>query len=159
SGGSVHAPSGGGGLRMKLIVRSLLAVSLGVCTAAGHAIAASAAEAPPATSTETEARAPGLVGALTDALAKIQLRPDQERAIPAVLEELDQRGAEVGEADKALLLELAAEIDAGRIDRAALEPKVTALANAVGAAGTAMRRGLDKLHEVLDPSQRKELAD
>ncbi|WP_394825994.1 hypothetical protein [Pendulispora albinea] len=105
----------------------------------------------------------GPVRVLADALGSVSLRPSQRTEIQKLFAEADARHtaakaqSKTGRAD--LLNALAAQVEQGRVDRAALAPKEQALDAAWKTSRDADRAALEKLHALLDPAQRTALID
>jgi Spy/CpxP family protein refolding chaperone len=114
------------------------------------------AQAAPAARTAT---LPGKLGILQQALAKVNLRPEQKTEIDELVRQAAARHESVAEARTALKNAVAAQLEAGSYDRAALSNQVTALENAMTQTAPADRAGLMRLHAILDPAQRNQLVD
>jgi Spy/CpxP family protein refolding chaperone len=145
---------------MITFVRSLVTVaSLGLATALATSIRADGPApqshmTPSAESDEAAHAGGGLVQLVDEALSKIQLRQEQKAALEKV-------GADVGtslkspeQAKGALLAALVEPIRAGKVDAAALDDEIEAVADAAKQAAPTMRGALEKLHASLDPAQR-----
>jgi Spy/CpxP family protein refolding chaperone len=57
------------------------------------------------------------------------------------------------------VLAIAAQVEQGKIDRAALQPKIDAAVSAFAQSSPADHAALEQLHAILDPEQRAELVD
>jgi len=95
----------------------------------------------------------------TDALGDVPLTQPQRAEVERLAADADGRHADVPAARKGLELALADQVDAGRIDRAALQPKIDALVAAVQHTQGPDRTALEQLHTLLDPDQRVAFAN
>jgi hypothetical protein len=89
----------------------------------------------------------------------VQLRPDQKTAVEAMKAEAEKRHAPVKAAKDRLATALADQIEKGELDRCALAPDIKALASAVADARPGDRAAFEKLHSILDPTQRGVFVD
>lgn len=155
---------------MKPFVRSLIAIgSLGALTVvAGPAlaeetgVAADMLECPktgqqPRGAARSEAH--GFVQLIDEALAQSNLQEQQARTLSQIGQQVDAKTAAVHDARRDLMLALAQQMEAGQINRQALEPQVRALVSAKDQAGPAMKQALEQIHQTLNPEQRKAFAD
>jgi Spy/CpxP family protein refolding chaperone len=116
--------------------------------------------ATPAEETQKGAsEANGIVQMVEDALSGITLRPDQKDALQKVGAEVDAKVAAVDEAKRGGLLALADQIEAGNVDPNALKSYTQKYVDAAVAASPVVRSGLEKVHEILDASQRKQFVE
>lgn len=145
-----------------------IAVVLGLATAAlvGSGCAAtSTTETPTAQTVQAATKAPftvpahGFVKASLDALGDVALRPDQRPQIEQLAKDAEARHVPVRQATEALMLAAADQVQAGTVDRAALQPKIDAVKAAMDAAKPADAAALEKLHSILDASQRGAFVD
>ena len=151
-------------LRTAITSASLLVGALAFAAPASAApsppVAQPAQSAQPAPAAHVHAHrahnAPGDL--LGDALSDVTLRPDQRAAVDQVKKDASAKRAAVKKANKALLEALAAQVQAGAFDRAALESSVDDVTSAVADEAKAQRASLDKLHALLDKTQRIQLA-
>ena len=123
---------------------------------------ASAASPQQATEAEESTSSPmhGGAGKLFDkALDEVQLRPDQKTAVEALKAEAEKRHAPVKAAKDRLAIALADQIEKGELDRCALAPDTKALASAAADARPGDRAAFEKLHSILDPTQRTAFVD
>jgi Spy/CpxP family protein refolding chaperone len=90
----------------------------------------------------------------TDALGDVPLTPPQRSEVDKLAADADGRHADITAARKALELAVADQVDTGRIDRAALQPKIDALVEAVKRTQAPDRAAFERLHALLDPDQR-----
>lgn len=99
-------------------------------------------------------------GKLIDkALDEVQLRPDQKTEVEAMKAEAEKRHAPVKAAKDRLAVAVADQIEQGELDRCALAPDIKALASAVADARPDDRAAFEKLHTLLDSTQRTEFVD
>jgi Spy/CpxP family protein refolding chaperone len=105
----------------------------------------------------------GPLHALGSAFGEVAITPAQRSEIEKLFKDAEARHAQAKtgseSARKDLLLALAAQVEQGTIDRAALGPKIEAAAGPWTAARTADRAGLERLHAILTPLQRGALVD
>jgi Spy/CpxP family protein refolding chaperone len=148
-------------------IRSLAHVALPLSltlTAAAFGCGGSAAEqATSATSAAT--RAPvaqnthGPLKLVGDALGDVPMTAQQRAQIEQLATETETRHAGARAARKDLTLAVAAQLETGNIDRAALRPKIDAVAAAVAASQPADRAAFERLHALLGPDQRTAFVD
>lgn len=98
-------------------------------------------------------------GLLEESLQKLQLRPEQRNQIEAAKTALGPSREVTKQARKDLALELANEVQAGNVNKATLQPKIDAVANAEQAERAQERAALEQLHGILDAGQRAELVN
>ncbi len=116
-------------------------------------------------SAQSAVRAPVAVGAhgplkvLGEALSDVPLTSDQRTHIEQLAADADARHADARAARKDLTLALAAQVQAGRIDRAALGPKLDALSAALAKAQPGDRAAFEQLHGILGSDQRVAFVD
>jgi Spy/CpxP family protein refolding chaperone len=96
----------------------------------------------------------GPIKMFSDALGAVPLRADQRTEIEKLAADAEARHQTVAAARKDLTEALAAQVQAGAIDRAALQPKIDASAAAWKSVEDADRIALERLHAILDSSQR-----
>jgi len=136
------------------------ALAVGACggsVEAGPATAqnaAAATKAPLATPIQL-----GHLKVVADALAEVPLRPDQRSAIEQLASDAQVRHTATKQARVDVANALAAQIEAGKIDRAALQPKIDAVAETVRTSQPADRAAFEKLHAILDKDQRSAFVD
>jgi Spy/CpxP family protein refolding chaperone len=94
-----------------------------------------------------------------EALSKVSLRPDQQPVIDQLGKEADARHASIKTARVALRNAIADQVQAGKIDRAALKPQMDALLAAIEQSRPADRAAMVKLHDTLDKNQRNQFVD
>jgi Spy/CpxP family protein refolding chaperone len=109
----------------------------------------------------TEDRGP--LHAIAQAFDKVAITPAQRTEIEKLFKDAEARHAQAKTgseaARKELLLALAAQVEQGKIDRAALAPKIEAASGPWLATRTADFAALDRLHAILTPLQRGALVD
>jgi len=109
---------------------------------------------------ETTASAMHAEGKLIDkALDEVNLRPDQKTAVEAMRADAEKRHAPVKAAKERLLTALADQVEKGQLDRCAVAPDIKALASAEAEAHPGDRAAFEKLHSLLDATQRTEFVD
>jgi Spy/CpxP family protein refolding chaperone len=148
-------------------IRSLACLALPLAitlTAAAFGCGGSAAEQ--ATSvTSAATRAPvaqnthGPLKLVGDALGDVPMTAPQRAQIEQLATEAEARHAGARAARKDLTLAVAAQLEAGNIDRAALRPKIDAVAAAAAASQPADRAAFERLHALLGPDQRTAFVD
>lgn len=94
---------------------------------------------------------------LRAALKDLELRPEQKTTIDALVNELESVRPFASPAHAELDKALAAQVRAGKIDRAALEPHTAALEKSATDARLKVQGALGELHRTLDAEQRKQL--
>jgi Spy/CpxP family protein refolding chaperone len=94
-----------------------------------------------------------------EAIAEVTLRPDQEAQVELLSTQIEPLQAHVDQAENALLLALADQVEAGAIDRAALELEVEGYVATRRAVSPEIRRIVEDLHAILDPMQRADFSD
>jgi len=150
-----------------MLTRSLsrFVLPLGVALAAPVFGCGGAAANAQAASPEPTARAPvaqnahGPLKVVGEALGDVPLTAAQRTRIEQLAADSDARHGDARAARKDLSLALAAQVQAGRIDRAALAPKVDALSAALGKAQPADRASIEQLHAILGADQRVAFVD
>ncbi len=131
------------------------AVSIGACSGA-----ASTTEGAPTTASNATSTGPlsvsvhGPAKHVADALATIPLRADQRATLEQMAKDSEARMEPVRKARGDLMLAIADQVQSGTIDRAALQPKIDAVAAAHQAVQPQNRAAFEKLHDLLTPEQR-----
>lgn len=145
-------------MRSANVLRTLaLGASLSLFAACGGT---SAAESPAATAQSASSKAPVAVGAhgpvkmMGDALGEVPLRPEQRTEIEKLAADSEARHASSKTAHQNLTMAIAAQVEKGSIDRAALKPQIDAATAAWESSRPADRAALERLHAILDPQQR-----
>jgi Spy/CpxP family protein refolding chaperone len=93
------------------------------------------------------------------ALAHVSLRADQKAEIDRLANEAETRHAGIERARQLLNVAIAEQVQAGKIDRAALQPPIGALLASIEQTRPADRAAIVRLHDILDKQQRSQLAD
>jgi hypothetical protein len=96
---------------------------------------------------------------IRNALSKVTLRADQQSVVNALTQEAEARHANVHQARLALRGALADQVQAGKIDRAALKPSQDALLAAIEQTRSLDRAALVRLHDTFDKNQRNQFVD
>jgi len=144
--------------------RSLLALSLALAVPA-LGCGGSVTSEPPQTADTATTKAPvainahGPVKLFGEALGDVPLTAAQRAQIEQLANDAEARHAGVLAARKDLMTVLATQVQAGQIDRAALQPKLDALTAAMQKAQPGDRAAFEQLHAILDPQQRTEFVD
>jgi Spy/CpxP family protein refolding chaperone len=94
-----------------------------------------------------------------EAFGEVALLPAQRAEIDKLAADTDARHANVASIRQALASAVAAQVAVGSIDRAALDPKVAAFADAWAKARAADAAAVERLHAILDIDQRTDLVD
>ncbi|MDP9000478.1 MAG: Spy/CpxP family protein refolding chaperone, partial [Myxococcota bacterium] len=119
----------------------------------------------PTTASAAATRAPvaqsahGPVKMVGDALTDVPLTAAQRADIEQLASGADARHSSARAARKSLMTALAAQVEAGAIDRAALRPNIDAVAAAVAALQPADRAAFERLRAILGPDQRTAFVD
>jgi Spy/CpxP family protein refolding chaperone len=112
------------------------------------AAAAAATRAPLATPLH------GPLKVMADALADVPLTATQRPVVEKLAADTATRHTASRAAHRDLMIAIAAQVQAGTIDRTALQPKIDALVTALQAAQPADRSSFEQLHALLTPDQR-----
>jgi Spy/CpxP family protein refolding chaperone len=153
---------------MKLFSRFALSTSLMVSCALPLSLAVtgcSGSAAPTAQTAQATSRAPvgkgthGFVKLAGDALGDVDLRPDQRAEIEKLAQDAEARHAPLRTELRAVMLDIADQIERGSIDKAALRQKLDAALAKVDAGRPADEAALATLHGLLDDGQRAAFAD
>jgi Spy/CpxP family protein refolding chaperone len=151
-----------------MITRSLVRVALPISIALSATALAcgGTATSEPATSASSAAtRAPvaqgahGQVKVFAEALGDVPMTASQRAQIEQLAAEAETRRAAVRAARRDLTLAIAAQVQSGSIDRAALQPKIDAVVAALNASQPGDRAGVERLHAILGPDQRTAFVD
>ncbi len=94
-----------------------------------------------------------------EALGDVPLTEMQRTQIEKLALDADSRHADARAARQDLMLAVAAEVQAGAIDRPSLQPKIDALAAALTKAQPADRASFEQLHAILSADQRTTFVD
>jgi Spy/CpxP family protein refolding chaperone len=101
----------------------------------------------------------GFVKMLGEALGDVPLRAEQRAEIEKLAAEADARHESVRKAHVAVSQELASQIEKGSLDRAAVQAKIDAAVAEMDKSRPADRAAFQRLHDLLDPSQRAAFVD
>lgn len=101
----------------------------------------------------------GPVKLVGDALGDVPMTVSQRAQIEQLATDADARHAGARAARRDLMLAVAAQVDAGSIDRATLRPKIDAVAASMTASQPADRSAFERLHAILGPDQRTAFVD
>ncbi len=146
--------------RSRCILALKLALAVPVLGCAGSAASAQAASPESATT-----RAPlaqtlhGPAKIMGEALGEVPLTVSQRTRIEGMARDFETRHTIAQTARKDLMLALAAQVEAGHIERGALQPKLDTLSTALQNARPADRASLEELHALLSADQRAAFVD
>jgi Spy/CpxP family protein refolding chaperone len=146
-------------LSIVLFVTALAAGATTACSGSTSGEAPSNSAAAAATKAPVAQNAHGPVKLLGEALGEVALRPEQRAEIEKLAADAEARHAPVAAARREVIELLATQIESGRIDRAAMQPKIDASIAAWDAACNGDRAALERLHVILDADQREQLVD
>jgi Spy/CpxP family protein refolding chaperone len=146
--------------RSRCILAMKLALAVPVLGCAGTVVSAQAAS-PDSATTRAPLAQPlhGPAKLMGEALGDVSLTASQRAHIEAMARDFETRHAIGQAARKDLMLALAAQVEAGHVDRAALQSKVDVLSSAVVNARPADRASLEELHALLNAEQRSGFVD
>jgi Spy/CpxP family protein refolding chaperone len=99
------------------------------------------------------------VRTMAEALSNVPLRDDERAEIEKLASDADARHLSAAGARSDIMLALAAQIEAGQLDRPALQAKIDAAADAANAGHPADQAAIQRLHALLTPEQRGQVAD
>ncbi len=150
-----------------MLTRSLSGyiLSLGLALAApalgcgGGAAYAQVSSAEPTSRAPVASSAKGPLRVVGEALSDVPLTVGQRTHIEQLAAEAEARHGDARATRKDLTLALAVQVQAGRIDRAALAPKIDALAAALQKVQPADRASFEQLHAILGADQRVAFVD
>lgn len=150
-----------------MLSRTVLSLSLSLAAAAPAlaGLGCGGSVAPSQTATAGGTRLPvaqsahGQVKLLGDALGDVPMTDAQRARIEKLAVDADARHEQGRRARGDLLLAVAAQIEAGAIVRAALQPKIDAIAASIQASQPADRAAFEELHTILGPDQRVAFVD
>lgn len=129
------------------------------------ACSGTAANVPTATAQAAATKAPlsvqvsGPLRPITESFGDVPLRADQRAAIERELAQAETRHASARPVGKEVVLLLADQIERGSLDDAALTAKIDALTAAMQPAREEDRKAIQRVHDLLDASQRAALVD
>jgi hypothetical protein len=101
----------------------------------------------------------GRVKRLGDALAQVPLRPDQRTEIEQLASDAEARQTTSRAAHVAVMSALADQIEQGKIDRVALQPKIDVATAAFLQSRPKDHAAFERLHAILDTTQRGAFVD
>jgi Spy/CpxP family protein refolding chaperone len=146
--------------------RSLLALSLVFALpVSALGCGGSVTSEPPQTADTATTKAPvavsshGPVKLFGEALGDVPLTAAQRAQIEQLASDAEARHADARAARKDLMTTLASQVQAGQVDRAALQPKLDALTGALEKAQPGDRAAFEQLHAILDTQQRTAFVD
>jgi Spy/CpxP family protein refolding chaperone len=142
---------------MKTFVRTC--IFLGSVAAAAVGSGAAGADTPPTASQQKEtatSEAGDIVQTVDEALSGITLRPEQTQAFQTMAADVDAKVTTVEQAKRDVLLRLTDAVEAGKVDEAALRTDAEQFVDAAAKASPVVRKAFEKLHDSLDPQQRKQ---
>ncbi len=93
------------------------------------------------------------------AIADVQLRPEQQDEVDQLKAEAEKRHAPVKAAKSELMTALADQVERGDVDICAMEPQVEKVAQAKAKAAPEDRKAFEKLHQIMEPEQRTKFVD
>jgi hypothetical protein len=143
-----------------MLLRSIRFASVALVLATAACSGAQTTSEPTATAAQGTSVAPlnvtvhGRAKAIAEALGQVPLRADQRATIEQMAKDAETRHQPDRAAREALLTAIADQVQAGTIDRTALQPKIDALTAAHEAARPADRAAFEKLHDLLTSDQR-----
>jgi len=143
-------------------IRFALPVTLALAAPAlgcGGATSSQAISVPGGTRAPVAQSAHGRVKLLGEALSDVPLTPEQRGDIEKLAADADARHESTRTVRQQLMLAVADQVQAGTIDRAALQPKIDALVAAEGQTQPADRAAFERLHAILGPDQRTAFVD
>jgi len=147
-------------------LRALVFVVVGGLAACGGSVAEpQSAQGDTGSTTQAIVAAPehGPLKILALGLGKVSLKPAQRAEIEKMFADANARHDKAKADGKAardeLLAALATQVEQGKVDRAALAPKLDAQAKLWQTSRDADRAALEHLHDLLDPAQRVALVD
>lgn len=143
--------------RVLSIVLAAVALSGAGCGASIDPV--ESAEGAGATKAPVAVDAKGPVKLLGQAFAEVALSAEQRAEIEKLAAEAAARHEPIAARKRELAEAVAAQIEAGRIDRAALAPKIRALSTAWQSAQAGDRPAIQRVHALLDADQRDALVD
>jgi Spy/CpxP family protein refolding chaperone len=101
----------------------------------------------------------GMAGPLMMSLESVELKPDQKAVVQGIENDLEKLGEKPQEAGRALAVDLADGVAAGKLNRAKTDADVRSIAKAVEGIEPGIQDAANRLHKTLDPAQRKKLVE
>jgi Spy/CpxP family protein refolding chaperone len=136
-----------------------LAITAPVFGCGGGVASQAVSAGPTATRAPITPNAHGLVKIVGEALGDVPLADAQRVQIEKLAADAESRHAGARTARTDLMLAVAAQVQAGQIDRTALKPKLDALTAALQSAQPADRGSFEQLHALLSADQRTAFVD
>ena len=130
------------------------AVPLAACSGSASVSEPSSSAQPNKTTAPLAGDVHGPAKRIAEALGQVPLRADQRATIEQMARDGEARMAPVRKARADLVLAVADQVQAGTIDRTALQPKIDAMTSAHKSVEPQNRAALEKLHDLLTPEQR-----
>ena len=96
----------------------------------------------------------GRVKMVGEALSQVPLRPEQRSEIEKLASDAEVRHDVARQAQTDLMMAVADQVQAGTIDRTALQPKIDTMVSAAETVRPQDRAAFQRLHDLLDPTQR-----
>jgi Spy/CpxP family protein refolding chaperone len=147
----------------RILLSSIVALSLAAAACSGSTTQAESSTASTAQAGMTQApvapQATGHARLVADALSDVPLRADQRTEIEQMASDASARHAQAKTVHAQLAEAIASQIEAGAIDRTALQPKIDATADALAASRPLDRAAFERLHALLTPEQRGQFVD
>jgi len=100
----------------------------------------------------------GRVKMVGDALSQVPLRPEQRTEIEKMASDAETRHETARKAQTDLMNAVADQVQAGTIDRTALQPKIDNMVSLAEQSRPQDRAAFQRLHDLLDPTQREAFA-
>ena len=144
--------------RIALVSGSLLLGALSV-SACGGSVANEPATAQSASTAAIGANTHGPVKLMGEALGEVCLRPEQRAELEQMAVEAEARHESTRASRKELVDAVIAQIEAGKIDRAALQPEDRRHHESLRGRRPGDAAALDRMHAILDPAQREKFVD
>jgi Spy/CpxP family protein refolding chaperone len=147
-----------------MLRHSLVALTL-VLAVPALGCAGTVSSEPPASAETATSKAPvavtahGPVKLFGAALGEVPLTASQRTAIEGLATAAEARHADARTAGQDLMTTLATQIEAGQIDRTALQPKLDAMVASMQKAQPLDRSAFEQLHAILTPDQRAAFVD
>jgi Spy/CpxP family protein refolding chaperone len=138
---------------------------VGLASAGGLGCGGSAATEQVSSASAAATRAPvaqnthGPVKLVGEALGEVALTPAQRTEIEKLAADAEARHAAAQTARREMMLAIAAQVEAGSVDRELLRPYLDALVAAAKASQPSDRAALERLHAILAPDQRVAFVD
>lgn len=148
---------------MKRLARSFLigSMTLSMALTAGLASATHTAESGPGAEPTAEAKpgkAHGMMRMVAEVLGQLDLSPEQHAKLEGLRDLVTDQGAS-REAKRAFASALVDQVEAGKVDRAALQDRVDDFVRYSAAREFLRVKAFEALHRVLTPEQRKLFVD